>query len=155
MIRAATGPDVPGMVALSEQARSRLMTYLPTFWRKAEHAAAAQTEFFTDLLTKDQTILRVHDTTVGIDGFIIAMLIDAPPVYDPGGLTCLIDDFCVQHDADWPTVGRDLLHAATAAAREQGAVQVSVICPDRYAAKRTFLATQGLVVGSSWHVGNL
>ena len=155
MIRPAALADVPRMVELSERTRSQLATYLPTFWRKAENSAAAQTVYFNDLIEQGEAILRVHETDSGIDGFIIALLINAPPVYDPGGLTCLIDDFCVAHDEDWLTVGRELLDAAITAAREHGAVQVAVICPDRYDAKRELLAAEGLVIGSSWHIGDL
>ena len=31
-----------------------------------------------------------------VRGFVIARIMNAPPVYDPGGKTALVDDFCVE-----------------------------------------------------------
>jgi hypothetical protein len=45
-------------------------------------------------------------------GFLIATLIPAPPVYDPGGRTCLIDDFVVIPAANWLTTGVELLRTS-------------------------------------------
>ena len=50
----------------------------------------------------------------------IAAIIGAPPVYDPGGLTCMIDDFCVADPVGWATVGRALLAEAGQQARARG-----------------------------------
>jgi len=41
-----------------------------------------------------------------LTGFLIATLNLAPPVYDPGGLTCDIDDFVVTPAPKWPTTRR-------------------------------------------------
>jgi hypothetical protein len=40
-----------------------------------------------------------------LTGFLIATLKPAPPVYDPGGPSCDIDDFAVTPAARWPTTG--------------------------------------------------
>ena len=73
-------------------------------------------------------IALVHESAGSIDGFVIAALMDAPPVYDPGGLTCLIDDFVVADGRDWQTIGLALLAEANRQARERGAAQTVVVC---------------------------
>ena len=150
-IRTAQAEDVPGMVALSEQYRRRLETYQPVFWRRAEDAAAAQTEYFHSLLQRPEVIALVHKAVSGLAGFLIATLQAAPPVYAPGGLTCVIDDFCIGEETYWPTAGVALLHEANRRAKERGAVQVVVVCPHRDQAKLTLLAAEGLTIASEWH----
>ncbi len=151
-IRAAQADDVPAMVAQSEQYREQLQTYQPVFWRKAEGSAEAQARYFLGLLQRSDVIALVHRAVNdGLAGFLIATLQAAPPVYDPGGLTCTIDDFCVAQAIHWPKAGTALLHAAMRLARERGAVQVVVVCPHRDQAKLTLLAGEGLSVASEWH----
>ena len=154
-IRPAQPDDVPAMVALSERYRAQLETYEPQFWRKAEGAAAAQTRYFLDLLQRPEVIARVHRAVEGLAGFVIATLISAPPVYAPGGLTCVVDDFCVAEARFWPKAGTALLQEAMRCARERGAVQVVVVCPHRDQAKLTLLAAEGLHVASEWHTRRL
>ena len=60
-------------------------------------------------------------------GFLIAALLPAPPVYDPGGLTCQIDDFTVGYEEKWATTGPALLRAGLAEAARRGAVQAVVV----------------------------
>jgi hypothetical protein len=94
----------------------------------------------------------VHRAVNGLAGFLIATLQPAPPVYAPGGLTCVIDDFCVAEARYWPKAGAALLQEAMRCARERGAAQVVVACPHRDQAKLTLLAGEGLSVASEWHV---
>jgi len=88
-------------------------------------------------------------------GFLIATLAAAPPVYDPGGLACIVDDFTVADSADWPTVGADLLRAIRHAASGRGAAQIVVVTAQLDEAKRATLAASGLSVASEWWVGRL
>jgi hypothetical protein len=71
-------------------------------------------------------------------------------VYDPGGLTCLVDDFIVEHPDLWRTVGKDLLKEACQQAQKLGAVQVVVVCGPFDQPKRDLLLSQGLFVASEW-----
>jgi GNAT superfamily N-acetyltransferase len=87
-----------------------------------------------------------------IDGFVIAFLHDVPPVYDPGGRTCTIDDFTVASPHLWPSVGRDLLLAAADAIRELGAAQIVVVCGHHDEPKRAMLEAAGWPVASEWRV---
>ena len=88
-------------------------------------------------------------------GFIIAALVAAPPVYDPGGPTCFVDDFTVETADDWPLVGRLLLDRAVEAAKARGAVQASVNCALADDAKRRMLAEAGYVIANAVHVSPL
>ncbi len=83
---------------------------------------------------------------------MIATVAPAPPVYDPGGLTCTVDDFTVADPRDWPTLGVDLLRAVGRAALERGAAQIVVVTARLDEAKRAVLAGSGLSVASEWWV---
>ena len=96
-------------------------------------------------------VALVHRAVEGLAGFLIATMQAAPPVYDPGGLTGVIDDFCMAEERYWPKAGSALLNEAMRRARERGAVQVVVVCPHRDQAKLTLLAAEGLSVASEWH----
>lgn len=155
MIRDAKVEDVAAMVALIEASRTRLEEWQPQFWRKAEASAAMSDGWFGVLVGNPEIITLVSDTDGKIDGFLIAMLQDSPPVYAPGGKTCLIDDFAVAADDLWRSAGRDLLHAALAQAKGKGAIQTVVVAPDAHAAKKAMLAAEGLSIASTWWTGAL
>lgn len=149
-IRGAEGRDVPAMVELSEQKRLEYQGYEPRFWRKAADSREKQTPYFERLLTGERAIALVHERDGTIDGFIIGTLMEAPPVYDPGGLTCLVDDFVVD-PAEWTTVGVALLAEVERVARERGAVQTVVVCGHRDAAKRSMLGGARFSLASEWY----
>lgn len=90
-----------------------------------------------------------------IEGLLIALLGMAPPVYDPGGLACTIDDFTVSDPALWPTVGVALLAAAQSWARAHGAAVVVVVCGHQDEPKRALLRAAGLSLTSEWYVNSL
>src|ERR1700676_5053020 len=94
-VRKASHDDVACMVELAAQKRTEYQSYQPVFWRRAADAKAKHKRFFEYLMGRDNVIMLVHDDGGTIDGFVIASLVPAPPVYDPGGATCLIDDFTV------------------------------------------------------------
>ena len=89
-VRALTAEDVPTMVA-SEKERTERERFEPEFFPKAEQGATTQEAYFKWQLTQPNVIAVVHEAESGIDGFAIASLITAPPVYKPGGPTALID----------------------------------------------------------------
>lgn len=145
-IRLATPADLPAIVALTERRRAQYQAYQPTFWRPAPNAAQAQEAFFQTLFDRQDHHLLVHEGETGVDGFVIARIVPSPPVYAPGGSTCSIDDFV----APWPAPGKELLEAAIAWAKEQGAAQVVVVTAERDEAKRAMLAGSGLSIASEW-----
>jgi len=92
-VRALTAEDVPTMVA-SEKERTERERFEPEFFPKAEQGATTQEAYFKWQLTQPNVIAVVHEAESGIDGFAIASLITAPPVYMPGGPTALIVGSC-------------------------------------------------------------
>ena len=86
-----------------------------------------------------------------VEGFIIGSLVPAPPVYDPGGLTCSVDDFVVAEKA-WRSVGEKLLGAVAAEARARGAAQMVVVSAQLDTKKRDMLSSLAYTVASEWWV---
>lgn len=148
-IRAAEAQDLDALLQLSEVRRRQYATYQPVFWRPASDALAHQRPYLAGVLREPDVVARVAVTDTVV-GFAIGRLTPAPPVYDPGGPTCLIDDFTVADPGSWLTVGVDLLGAVSGAARERGAVQVVVVTAFEDTAKRAALQASGLSIASEW-----
>lgn len=152
-IRKAREADVPGMVELAERRRVEYERAQPLFWRKAADSAEKQTPYLTKQIAKDEVIALVHEREGVLDGFAIGALIPAPPVYDPGGLTCIVDDFTVSDPGLWATVGRAILQAVAEEGKRRGAVQVVAVCGRHDEPKRAMLAATGYSIASEWWVG--
>jgi len=155
IIREATRADVPRMVELSAAKRSQYEGFEPVFWRKAEKADEKQAAFFEAQLDKKNITTFVFDRDGILDGFLVAAVIPAPPVYDPGGPTCVIDDFCVADPGLWPTTGGALLAETRGKVRPLGAVQVVVMCGEKDWAKRSFLDAEGYGTATQIRVKDL
>jgi hypothetical protein len=153
-IRSATQGDVPSMVALSDRKRTQYEQYAPTFWRRAADANERQGDFFASLLERGRVIALVHERDQ-VDGFVIAAIRDAPPVYAPGTATCVVDDFVVATPADWPTVGAMLLREVRVRAKSRNAELLVVVCGHRDEPKRKMLRACGFGIASEWHVNPL
>lgn len=139
------------LVQLADRQRERQAVWAPVFHRPAADAAEAHRPWLAELVERDNALVGVHEAEGGvIDGFVIATLVPPPPVYDPGGLTCSIDDYTVADDSLWSTVGVDLLRAARSWAQQHGAVQVVVVTSPRDIAKREALIGAGLFVATEW-----
>ena len=110
-VRAAQAADVPAMADLAERRRVEYQRFQPTFWRKAADSRARQLPYFERLVGSEDHIALVYERAGAIAGFILGALIPAPPVYDPGGPTCLVDDFTVAAAESWELVGSALLRA--------------------------------------------
>jgi len=127
-IRPARADDLEPILALADDRRRQYASYQPVFWRPAPDAAARQ-RIYLDSLIADVTVITlvaICDQT--FVGFVIGHLVPAPAVYDPGGPTCTVDDFTVDHPESWATVGVDLLNAIQEDARHRGAAQLVVVC---------------------------
>lgn len=70
-----------------------------------------------------------------------AILVDAPPVYDPGGPVCFVEDW---------TGNESLLANAEQEAAKRGAVLVRVICAYDDTSRAKMLAKHGYKVASEW-----
>lgn len=152
-IRKAGPNDLGAIVALSEEKRTQYEPYQPQFWRKAPDSAATQLAFLQGQIQRENLIALVHERPDGVvDGFVIAALVPAPPVYAPGGLTCAIDDYWVAGGADWQGVGTALLDEAARLAKERGAAQVVVVTAGRDESKRAMLQGKSFTLASEWWV---
>jgi len=143
--------DVRDIVALSDIKRTQYATYQPLFWNKAQDGVERQTAYFLHLLNEPNMIMLCHYTANTLNGFIIASVAPAPPVYDIGGLNCMVDDFCVRDETLWSSVGQQLLDEAMRHARSKGAVQVVVVTGHHHKQKRDFLQNAGLSLASEWY----
>ncbi len=75
------------------------------------------------------------------------------PGYNPGGLTLMIDDFCVTDESEWHSIGSQLVQKIKAIAKLRGAAQVLIVCGAHDGPKCHFLKKIGLTVASEWYVG--
>jgi GNAT superfamily N-acetyltransferase len=151
-IRTAVQADVPAMTALAGIRRDQYARYQPLFWRPASAAPDRHRTYLGGLVASDEIITLVSEEAGQLTGFLIATLDPAPPVYDPGGLTCQIDDFMVAPATRWPTTGVRLLGAGLAQAGRRGAVQAVVVTAHLDQPKRQALRACGLEVASEWWV---
>lgn len=100
--------------------------------------------FVVAILAPDETL-----------GFIIGKLMDAPEVYDPEGLSLMVDDFCLADEDDWDDIGDKLINEISRIAKTRGAKQILVVCGAHDIRKKQFLKQEGLKVASEWHVGGI
>jgi hypothetical protein len=151
-IRPAVQADVGAIAALVAIRREQYASYQPLFWRPAADAQDKHRPYLTRLVASDEVITLVSEEAGQLTGFLIATLGPAPAVYDPGGLTCQIDDFVIAPAAKWPTAGVELLRAGLAEAGRRGAVQAVVVAGHLDHPKRQALSACGLEVASEWWV---
>ena len=151
-IRRAVRADVDAMTALAAMRREQYARYQPLFWRPAAGAEQQQRPYLARLVASDDVITLVSDDAGQVTGFLIATLTSAPAVYDPGGLTCQIDDFVVSPAGRWPATGAELLRAGLAEAGGRGAIQAVVVTGHLDEPKREALRACGLEIASEWWV---
>lgn len=149
-IRPAGAHDVAACVGLAEVRRDQYQAYEPRFWRKSARAAEMSGLWFTHLFAKPDVVALVAVEDDVVQGFIIGAEQPAPPVYDPGGRTALIDDFVVSEGGRWGDVGAALLAACREAFRARGFAQVVVVGARQDAPKTEFLEASGLSLASTW-----
>ncbi len=75
-----------------------------------------------------------------------AMLVPAPPVYDPGDPVCFIEDW---------SGDEALLSEAEGIAAAKGAVLTRVVCPHSDIARAAALTRHGYTVASEWYTATL
>lgn len=150
VLRPAGDEDLDALVALASEVRDRLAALEPVFWRRHPEADVNQRAWFSMLLTDDAHHVVVSTGRGGeVDGFAIARAMDAPPVFDPGGRTCLVDDWV------WPTadVAEALLGEVRRWAVTRGCSQLVVVSPAGDDQRRSLLSRGGLHPTSEWWTG--
>lgn len=155
VIRKADVTDVPAMVDLSYEKRKDYEKAQHQFWRHAAGAEETQAKWFNELLTQEDYILLVAESESKIAGFIIGKIMKAPEVYDPGGFTLMVDDFCVLHPTLWKSMGSKLLEELKRMAKSKGATQTVAVCGAHDEPKRQFMKDEGLTTASEWYVGEI
>jgi predicted acetyltransferase/RimJ/RimL family protein N-acetyltransferase len=157
VVRTSQLSDIDAMVLLSKAKRLAYEKSQPQFWRYAgEEGDKAQEKWFKELLAdKNYLMFTAESDAKEILGFVIGKLMPAPEVYNPGGLTLMIDDFCVQSENLWQSVGHELIEKIKAMAKTKGATQILVVCGAHDHPKRKFLSEQNLQVASEWFVGGI
>ncbi len=155
-IRKATVDDIKEMAALSSLKRKQYEIYQPQFHKVAEGAVELQTEFLKDSLSKENVIALVNgDGAQKINGFIMGAVVNSPPVYNPGGKVCFVDDFMVSDPSLWATVGKALLDGVIELGKEKGAVLANIVCGPLDKPKKDVLSQNGFSVATEWNVKSI
>ncbi len=155
-VRAAVASDLETLLGLAAKRREQYRRYEPQFWQPADDAVDGQRGFFRDLIDDDDVaVLVATDPSDAVRGFAVARNVQPPPVYDPGGLTCMVDDFTVVDESDWPEAGPVLLESLAAWATGRGASQLVAVTARLDEAKRQMLRDAQLSLASEWWVGPL
>lgn len=110
---------------------------------------AGRTEYSE--IGRNNTLVMVCEEAQIILGYVIGLVVPAPPVYDPGGQTCLLIEFLVKDSNDWSTVGKVLLEEIAQRAKALGGVQIVVVCDAANLPKQAMLQTAGLTIASEWY----
>lgn len=154
-IRAAEPDDVVAMGRLADRKRRQYAAYQPVFWRLAPSARTHHERFLARLVADPEVLSLVATLDEDVHGFVVGRLVDAAPVYDPGGPSVYVDDFVVSREAEWATVGAALLRSVRQLGVDRGAAQVVVVSGALDTAKRRLLADADLEVASEWWVAPL
>lgn len=152
VVALATTSDVAAMASLAAARRLDYAKAQPTFWKIADDALERHTGFLTALVESADVVVLVARQRERVVGFAVGSLVASPPVYDPGGLTGLVDDFVLDESANWLEVGRALFVEVRRQLAARGAVQIVVVCGHHDAAKLEALTEFGLSRASEWLV---
>jgi hypothetical protein len=78
--------DVDAITAIASARRKQYAEYQPVFWRPAANAEQLHRPYLAKLVDNADVITLVSEDSGLVTGFLIAMIVGAPGVYDPGGL---------------------------------------------------------------------
>jgi hypothetical protein len=151
MIRSALRTDIDRTVDLGVQQMHRLESHRNPFYATGPGLADYLRAAYSGLIETADAVALVEESPKGLEGFLLGKLVNAPPVYDPGGRVCLIDHFWVEGSASWPTVGVGLVGAANTRIRELEGVLSRIECQWKDEGRRMFLSSNGFTVASDWY----
>jgi hypothetical protein len=154
-VKRANLDDLDLLLAIASGCRTAYAEYQPRFWRPAPDAAERQRAYFTAMLDDDKALVLTATEDADLRGFAIGRLVSAPPVYDPGGVSCVVDDFAVAAPDEWSTIGSVLFDALRSWAASRDAAQMIVVTARLDEPKRAALQSRGLTLASEWWVGSV
>jgi GNAT superfamily N-acetyltransferase len=111
--------------------------------------------FLERLVHEATSLVFISEQDGSISGFIAGRLVPAPPVYDPGGPVCLIDDFVVADPERWFALGAALFARLEEAALAAGAVLTVTVCGAADEKKLAMIEESGATPTSYWCVKEL
>jgi len=138
------------MVALVSAKRAQLEAFEPVTWHASKNAPAMTEEFFRLQVAEQGPIFLVATDGPAVIGFINALLQPAPPVYDPGGKSIMIDDFAVVDGDIGDDAAMALLDAAISEGRGRGAMQVIIVAAAKDERAAKWFRARQLHVFSNW-----
>lgn len=152
-LRKAGIDDVKDIAALCASKRKQYEKYQPVFHREADGALEIQADFLKDSIVRENVIALVNvEGGTGVNGFIIGVVVNSPPVYNPGGKVCFVDDFMVSDPSLWATAGKALLDRVIELGKEKGAVLANVVCGPLDKPKKDMLQQYGFGIATEWNV---
>jgi hypothetical protein len=154
-VKRANLEDLDLLLAIASVSRTAYVEYQPRFWRPAPDAEDRQRAYFTAMLDDDRALVLTATEDADLRGFAIGRLVSAPPVYDPGGVSCVVDDFAVADPDEWSTIGSVLFDALRSWAASRDAAQMIVVTARLDEPKRAALQSRGLTLASEWWVGSV
>jgi hypothetical protein len=149
-IRRAEQHDLADIIRLLSLKRRRLASFEPLMWRVAPDAEKVSEAFLGYLLQQPTTLAFTAHKDGAMYGCVVAQLQASPPVYAPGGLTCLIDDLAVEDGDLGAQAATALLHHTWGEAKLRGAVQTLVVAAEKDAHIAGALRQADLHPASVW-----
>ena len=138
------------MSKLVADKRAQLELFEPVMWRRSQNVDEMTRIFFQHQVAEPNVILLVAEEGDAFLGFLNGMLQNAPPVYDPGGKTVMIDDFAVVEGAAGDRAASALMDAVMSEGRSRGAVQMIVVTAAQDARSAKWFEDKKLHVVSHW-----
>lgn len=151
LVRRPTPDDIKSVVEISSQKRRNYEEEVPHLWKQANNANILEEIFFRSLLSKNSYIFLVAERKKEIIGFVIGKKIYSMGIYDPGGITILINDFCIDEEEEWQHVGKKLLEAITDSSKNQGVASLLITSGHHDMSKNQLLNAFGLKPALEWY----
>lgn len=125
----ATSKDIDKLVYLAMQRHHDYEKLQPIFWNESKDAENLQKIYFASMMAENKALFFIamdqeNNKPIGI---IMAREYQAPPVYNSGRVTYIIDDYYVTSPKLWNSVGKDLLSSMQSYLESNGVTQIIVI----------------------------
>lgn len=141
MVEPMRDDDFEWAAGLMERRRAASECFAPVFWKPAENATVQHAAFMRSQVESGSAVgLR------SAVGFVLAAV--RTDHYE-------VDDFAVEHEAEWSTAGRDLLQSVADFGALDRPARVRVVTARQDLPKRRMLESFGLTPATRWWVKEL